>query len=149
MTTIRSILATMLMIASLVPGAAFAADDAPPVDPVATSIDAGLAFLAKQQNADGSFQTGGQKLAASATALLAFLSSGQAPDNGRYGAAVRRATEFLLRQTPGDRYFGRVDVSRMYGQATVTLALCEAYGVEPDEQTRVRIRATLKDAIAL
>jgi hypothetical protein len=113
-----------------------------------SAIDAGLAFLASQQNADGSFQPGGTKLQTSALALLAYLSSGDMPDNGRYGDAVRRVTEFLLRQTPGDRYFGRVDGSRMRGQAIVTLALCEVYGVESDEQARVRLYATVKDAAA-
>jgi hypothetical protein len=113
-----------------------------------SAIDAGLAFLAGQQNADGSFQPAGTKLQTSALALLAYLSGGDIPDSGRYGDTVRRGAEFLLRQTPGDRYFGRVDGSRMRGQAIVTLALCEVYGVESDEQTRVRLHATVKDAVA-
>lgn len=111
------------------------------------AIDAGLAFLASQQNAEGSFQAAGTKLQTSGLGLLAYLSAGDMPDSGRYGDAVRRAAEFLLRQTPGDRYFGRVDGSRMRGQAIVTLALCEVYGVESDEPTRVRLHATVKDAV--
>jgi hypothetical protein len=118
-------------------------------NPKLDSMHAGLAYLAQQQNADGSFQTAGAKLQISALTLLGFLSAGNMPDSGKYGDAVRRVVEFLLRQTPGDRYFGRVDGSGMRGQAIVTLALCEAYGVEPDEQTRVRLRATAKDAVAV
>jgi hypothetical protein len=113
------------------------------------ATSSGLAFLARQQQFDGSFQPGGQKLAVTGLAVLAFIENGQTSDGGKYAATVRRAIEFLLRQTPGDRYFGRVDGSRMYGHAVVTLALCRAYGVEPDEQTRARIRATVKDAIAI
>ena len=64
-----------------------------------SAIDAGLAFLASQQNTDGSFQPAGTKLQTSALALLAYLSAGDMPDSGRYGDAVRRGAEFLLRQT--------------------------------------------------
>ncbi len=113
------------------------------------AISAALAYLSNQQIADGSFEPHGQKLATTGLGLLAFVSTGNTSDGGRYAATVRRATEFLLRQTPGDRYFGAVDGSRMYGHAIVTLALCDAYGVEPDETIRARIRATVKDATAI
>ena len=103
------------------------------------AISAALAYLSNQQIADGSFEPHGQKLATTGLGLLAFVSTGNTSDGGRYAATVRRATEFLLRQTPGDRYFGAVDGSRMYGHAIVTLALCDAYGVEPDETIRARI----------
>jgi hypothetical protein len=119
-----------------------------PAGTARAAIDAGLAFLAGQQTAEGSFQRAGAKLQTSALTLLAYLSAGDTPDSGQYGDAVRRVEEFLLRQTPGDRYFGRADGSRMRGQAIVTLALCEVYGVESDEQTRVRLHATVKDAVA-
>lgn len=110
------------------------------------AIASGLSYLAKQQNADGSFEADGQRVASTGLSLLAFLSNGNTSDAGRYAATVRRATDFLLRQAPADHYFGNIDASHMRGHAMVTFALCQAYGVEPDEQTRARIRAIAKDA---
>jgi hypothetical protein len=118
-----------------------------------TSADAaaasGLAYLAKQQNADGSFEADGPRVASTGLCLLAFLSTGNTSDGGRYAPTVRRAIDSLLRQSPADHDFGRIDASHMRGHAIVTLALCQAYGVEPDEQTRARIRAVAKDATAV
>ena len=121
------------------------ADENPPDAEIAS----GLAYLGRQQNADGSFEAEGQRVASTGLSLLAFLSTGNTSDAGRYAATVRRATDFLLRQAPADHDFGRIDASHMRGHAIVTLALCQAYGVEPDEQTRAKIRATAKEAIAV
>jgi hypothetical protein len=128
---------------------AAAQEQSPNFDALQDATSSGLSFLARQQQLDGSFQSGGQKLAVTGLGVLAFIENGHTSDGGKYAPTVRRAIEFLLRQTPGDRYFGRVDGSRMYGHAVVTLALCRAYGVEPDEQTRTRLRATVKDAVAI
>jgi hypothetical protein len=113
------------------------------------AIASGLSYLADQQNADGSFASRDQKLATTGLTLLAFLSTGNTADGGRYATNVRRATDYLLRQAPSDRNFGRADGSGASGQAIITLALCREYGVEPDEPTRLRIRAILKDAVTI
>jgi hypothetical protein len=73
----------------------------------------------------------GPKAAVTGLALLAFLADGHTPDVGRYGLAVRGALDYLVSQVPPNGYIGNVDGSRMYGQGIVTLALAEAYGVEP------------------
>jgi hypothetical protein len=113
------------------------------------AIASGLAYLARQQNADGSFEFTGRRVSSTAMSVLAFLSTGNTADGGRYAATVRRGTDFLLRQAPANHDFGKLDGSQVRGQAVVTLTLCQAYGVEPDEQTRAKIRATAKDAVSV
>lgn len=107
------------------------------------AVERGLAFLAKQQNEDGSFDGGGPRTAMTGLVILAYLASGHTPDLGRYGLSVRRAVDFLVRQVPDDGYIGRVDASRMYGQAIATTALAEVLGVESGEVNRRRTQAAL------
>jgi hypothetical protein len=107
----------------------------------------GLAYLSRQQASDGSFESDGPKVAMTGLGLMAFLSAGHTPEVGRHGMAVRQAVDFLLDQAPEDGYFGGVDGSRMYGQAIVTLALSEVYGVEPDPYRRRQIHQALTRAV--
>lgn len=111
------------------------------------AVERGLAFLARQQQRDGSFAGGGPKVAMTGLSLMAFLSAGHTPDAGRYGTVVRNAVDYLLAQAPEDGYFGKVDQSRMYGHGIVTLALAEAYGVEFDAARRTRMRGVIERAI--
>ena len=107
----------------------------------------GLEFLATQQQNDGAFAKTGPKLAITSLCVLALLSSGHVPEDGRYGLTLRRAVDYLLQQFPPDGYVGKVDGSRMYGQGMVTLALAEVYGVEHDPLRRQRIRQCLIKAV--
>ena len=80
--------------------------------------------------------------------LMSHLASGHTPDDGRFGANVRRALDYLIHQAPEDGYFGKLDNSRMYGHGIVTLALAEAYGVEPQASNRALMRPILERAVA-
>ncbi len=63
------------------------------------AIDAGLAWLASQQNPDGSWTYGGYEQAATGAALLAFVEQKYKPLgwNGHdYSAVVTKATNYLL-----------------------------------------------------
>jgi hypothetical protein len=112
-----------------------------------SAVVRGLNFLEKQQGSDGAFEADGPRLATTGLGLMAFLGAGHEPDVGRYGLVVRQAVDFLVAKAPDDGYFGKVDSSRMYGHGIVTLALAEAYGVEPDPQRRVKLYAVLKRAV--
>src|SRR5204862_3091829 len=85
------------------------ARSAPPttLPSVDDSLARALAFLAKEQNADGSFVADGPKIAVSGLALMSFLACGHAPDAGRYGNVVRTATDYLIKAVPEDGYVGR------------------------------------------
>jgi len=116
---------------------------------VDASVAAGLAYLAQQQNADGSWEGGGPPVAMTGLSLMAYLAGGHTPDVGKYGLVVRRAMDRLVEFVPEDGYFGKVDGSKMYGQGIATLALLEAMGVEPDPARRKRLRAAAERCVAV
>lgn len=133
-----------LLVVSL---SAFAADPSSLPPKLDSSVIRGLDFLEKQQNADGAFDNGGPRIATTGLGLMAFLAAGHEPAVGRYGAAVRKAVDLLVAKAPEDGYFGKTDGSRMYGHGIVTLALAEAYGVEPDPTRRTKMYQVLKRAV--
>jgi hypothetical protein len=97
------------------------------------SVARALSYLARQQQPDGSFSgfdDSGPRAEPAAEALLAFLAAGQTPSAGRDALVVRGAIDFLVRQLPDDGEFGRADGSGARGQALITLALAQAYGME-------------------
>ena len=112
----------------------------------------GLGYLSQQQQADGSF-TGldepGPRITPVAQVLLAFLSTGQTPAVGRYAFATRNAIEFIVNQLPDDGDFGRADGSGLYGQAIVTIALAEIYGLDTDAARRELLKNALKKSLAV
>jgi hypothetical protein len=123
-----------------------------------SSIARGLAYLARQQQADGSFQNRengsehnprftGQKVALTGLSLMAFVASGRMPETGRHGLVVRNAIDYLTKVCPDDGYYGKVDGSQMYGHAIATLALAEVYGMEADATQRKNVRAALVKAV--
>ncbi len=118
--------------------------DVKPGPDVDAAIDKALTFLARQQQKDGSITDGPNKVAMTGLSVLAYLAAGHTPDTGKHGLVVRSAVDFLVGVVPKDGYIGNTDGSRMYGHGIVTLALAEAYGVEPDEARRARIRASLE-----
>ena len=104
-------------------------------------------YLAKLQNPDGSFGAGDYKVAVSGLSVMAFLACGHTPGAGRYGLVVRGGVDFILSQSQPDGYYGKSHAKGMYDQGIVTLALAEAYGVEPDESRRQRMHAELTRAV--
>ena len=114
---------------------------APNVD---AAVGRGLEYLAAEQKPDGSFTDQGPRVAITGLGLLSYLASGDTPELGKYGSTVRGAIDYLVKQAPPDGYYGKLDGSRMYGQAIVTLALAEAWGVEESESRREKIRQVVK-----
>jgi hypothetical protein len=153
-----------LLLLLLLPAATAFAQVKPPAGETVSpdlepAIARGLAYLARQQQPDGSFQNreragdanatrfAGPKVALTGLSLMAFLASGRMPDTGKHGLAVRNAVDFLVKACPDDGYFGKVDGSRMYGHAIATLALSEVYGMEGDPARRKRVHSTLTRAV--
>ena len=127
------------------PAGAQTAPATPPT--VDSAVRRGLEFLAKKQQADGSFDSGENKVAVSGLTVLAFLAAGHPPDVGRYGLVVRGGVDFLLGQAQPDGYFGKSHGKGMYDQGIVALALAEALGVETDPARRQKIHAELAKAV--
>ena len=127
--------------------AACAQDAAPLPEALDASVGRATEYLAKQQNADGSFGAGEYKVAVIGLSVMAFLACGHTPGAGRYGLVVRGGVDFLLAQSQPDGYYGKSHDKGMYDQGIVTLALAESLGVESDEGRRQKIHAELVKAV--
>lgn len=104
------------------------------------AVARGLAWLARQQRANGSwvYDAGdkGEVVAATGMALLPFLAAGETHKSGnRYQKTVRAGLEFLIKSCPtSGKDAGKfIGAGNMYAQAIGTLALCEAYGMTKDK----------------
>jgi hypothetical protein len=99
----------------------------------------GLAWLAKQQQADGSWVYDGaskeEVTAATGMAVLAFLGAGEAhTGKGAYAKTVKSGLNWLMKnlQTGGPNAGKFAKAGNMYAQAIGALALVEAYGLTRD-----------------
>ncbi|QDU60032.1 Prenyltransferase and squalene oxidase repeat protein [Planctomycetes bacterium Pan216] len=114
------------------------------------SINAGLEYLVRRQNPQGSIGSGqyADNIAVSALSGLALLSSGSTPGEGPYGKPLDRLVDFILDNTSPS---GFICVPRstshgpMYDHGFGTLFLAEVYGMT----RRADIREKLKKAIQL
>lgn len=113
------------------------------------AIDKGLAYLAKRQQKDGSFGTGGyaRNVGVCGLAGMAFLSAGSTPGRGPYGKQIDLCLEFVLSQTD-ESGFINVDGSPthgpMYGHGFATLFLAECYGMTRRPDLRDKLTRAVK-----
>jgi hypothetical protein len=122
-------------------------------------VDRGLAWLAAQQQDDGSFPTyeTGQP-AITSLAVMAFLSRGHAPGVGPYGQTIDRAIDFVLAQQRDNgllfagstsmpvNNWGEGSHAAMYNHAIAGLMLGEAYGMT-DERRGAKLRPAIEHAL--
>lgn len=135
-------------------------------DPVDAAVDRGLHYLAGKQNADGSWPGGmgggvvfgprGQQMmaagngdiAVTSLAVMAFLSAGQVPGEGRYGPAVERGVRWVLEKQGRNGVFAPPGGHEMYHHGIATLMLAEAVGMTSGELAP-HLRAGLERAVAV
>lgn len=122
------------------------------------SIDRALAYIAAQQEPDGSFRSVslGQP-AVTSLCMLAFLSRGHLPGQGRYGVHLDKALDYVLASQhedgllsvpdPGTRRDIQTGQTAAYNHPIAGLMLSEAYGMCDPEQSR-KIRPAVQSAIA-
>lgn len=98
------------------------------------AVQKGLAFLASQQKADGSFDP---IPAVTSLAILAFLASGYGPGLHPYGEVINRAIDSVLNiASPEGVLIG--GQGRFYSHSISTLMLAEVSGmVDPKRQARI------------
>ena len=121
-----------------------------------------LSWLAAQQQVDGSFPTLdlGQP-GITALCMMAFISHGHVPGDGRYGQTLERATDFVLscqKQNglitmigpDGPRITRNVErevgASAVYNHAISGLVLSELYGMSEDKRAP-KIQAVINKAL--
>ena len=123
-------------------------------DRVDTAVDSAIAYLLRQQNAEGWINDHGRRNenAMTALAIMALTAVGhQATDPTPEGRALAKALAFMLREDRVDErgYFGHRDGSRMYGHGICALMLAELIGHGADEQQDRLIRERCQKAIDL
>jgi len=124
----------------------------PAAEPDTVTVDSGtealihgaLNYLAKQQGINGSWtQAPGSNaypVAMTGYALMAFLSTGNLPDEGEYGRNVASGMQYLLNQIEPDGLFRDVDQGKyMYSHGIATVALSELYGETHSPLLRERL----------
>ncbi len=114
------------------------------------SIEAGLAWLSKQQNADGSYGSGAYRgnIAVTSLSALAMMASGSSPGRGPYGPQIDKALQFVMDNTSPSGFISVQNAAThgpMYSHGFGALFLAEAYGMT----RRPEIREKLEKAIRL
>ena len=97
-----------------------------------SAVQRGLAYLAQQQNEDGSFDGGrfGKNVAITSLACLAFMADGHLPGRGAYGDNVDRGLRFIVRNTAENGLIAsEAAQGPMYGHGFSALFLGEVYGM--------------------
>jgi len=102
------------------------------------AVDAALEWLARNQEADGSWNTAkhgaaapGPDVGATALALLAFLGAGHTENIGKYKDTVKRAQEWLISKQQANGVIGNGFWGNGYCHAIAGLALAEATAMTP------------------
>jgi len=120
------------------------------------AVARGLAWLARHQNANGSWSldkfhlapkaTSGKQdglgsvysdTAATALALMAFLGAGQTHKQGEYQDVVKAGLRWLLYNQGPDGDLRGPGSGRMYAHGMASIVLCEAFAMTGDDTLRV------------
>ena len=111
---------------------------------VLRAVAKGLHWLAKRQNANGSFGSM-NSVAVSALGGLAFIAGGNLPGQGRYGSNCQRAIGYVLSKCqPTGLIAAANDGSPMYGQGFATLFLAEVYGESHERSLRRKLQRAVR-----
>src|SRR5438132_8376208 len=112
------------------------------------AIQAGLAWLARTQNGDGSFGSGSYRgnIAVTSVAALAFMASGSSPGRGPYGGPIDKALGYVMENTSPSGFIavaGSATHGPMYSHGFGTLFLAEAYGMTHRPEIREKLRKSV------
>ncbi len=119
------------------------------VDPATEeTINGSLKWLESKQQPRGNWGEHQHKVALTGYTLMAFLSSGNLPDEGPHGAAVARGAKYLLDNVRADGYVVATDELNdgqgMYGHGIGCIALGEIYGQTHDAKMRPKLERAIK-----
>jgi len=107
-------------------------------DPVPRDVreiyNAGIGYLLKTQDADGSWKDGQPGAGVTGMAMMVLLASGEDPNYGPYRVPIRKALRSMLNLQDGGTGFlgGEAGHDSMYQHGFAMLAIAEAYGVVDD-----------------
>lgn len=102
-------------------------ENAPKVD---EAIKQGLEYLKSKQNQDGSWSGGaGRQPAITGLAVMAFLSAGHVPGEGKYGKVVENGVRAMIKMQNANGLIASDHGHQMYHHGICTLMLAEAAGM--------------------
>jgi hypothetical protein len=112
-------------------------------------VDRALAFLHRTQESDGAWRAGGGKnVAITGLAVMAFLSAGHVPGEGRYGETITKGIEAVLREQQNNGLVGDRSGHVMYHHGICTLMLAEVAGMTDGDLAR-KVKLGLEKATAV
>ena len=124
------------------------------------AVEAGLAWLKKNQQGDGSWSLKGpytdggmaeNRASATAMALLAFQGAGHTHVDGEHREVVKRGWDALLKMQNAEGEFTSSNSPthhRLYTHAQGAIAICELYGMTQDSKYRAAAQNAIKFALA-
>ncbi len=138
-----------------------ASASAPKRETFEIAIDNAMQYLANAQNPDGSWNSGnsfrggfgggGRDPAISALCVMAFLSAGHVPGEGRYGPVIEKGVRFVASQQQSNGVFAaqQFGMSVMYSHGICTLMVAEVVGLMPDRAEAAKLRKQLEYGVRL
>ena len=138
-------------------------------DAVEDAVERGLEFLARNQSPGGGWALGGMMpgaafgggfqprnggfapppdgdIAVTSLAVMAFLSAGHVPGEGRYGEVVEKGIRWVLKHQANDGRLAPTVGAEMYHHGIATLMLAEATGMTKGDLAEP-LRAGLQKAV--
>ena len=118
--------------------------------PTEQIINGAVRWLASKQNANGSWNTSEgrrseQPVAMTGFVLLAFMATGNLPEEGEYAKHVKAGLEFLVDGIGADGQYRGVDGSKyMYNHGIATIALGELYGQSRNPAIREKLQRAIR-----
>jgi hypothetical protein len=124
------------------------------------AVDNGLEYLARSQNPDGSWNSGRafaggaggtREPAVSALSVMAFLSAGHVPGEGKYGTVIEKGVRYVCsqQQQNGIIAASQFGITQMYSHGICTLMIAEVIGLMPDRREAANLRKQLVLAVQL
>ena len=153
---LKRLLPILVLLALALPARA----QAPKREAFEVAVDNAMHYLANAQNPDGSWTSGaafrggfnsGREPAVTALCVMAFLSAGHVPGEGKYGAHIERGIKYVSDAQQQNGVFAAQDhgITVMYSHGICTLMVAEVIGLTPDKQQAARLREQLAKAVKL
>ena len=107
------------------------------------ALERGLKWLAANQGAEGNWES--NDLGLVSMGVLAYLSAGHTPGHGRYGQAIDRALDYVLKKAKPSGLLNIANGQRdMYNHGLTAFVLGQVYGTTSDQRVSPVLDRALK-----